>query len=342
MKITKQVLSGLLVSVMILSGLSTAHAETLPIHRLAGSDRYETSAQISKASYETSETAVLASGEDFADALAAGPLANVLSSPVLLTAKNELPKAIQQEIKRLEAVHVLIIGGEQAISKEVVIELEKMDLTVERIFGDNRFETANKVVDRLHSERTEKGLPTSSTCGVVNGFTFADALSAVPYLSKDPLLLFQEGETDTTNYERVIVFGGEEAVPGMPERERLAGKDRFLTALEVAKASSQKKVAILANGMSFPDALSATALAEQKNAVILLTKSNQIEPEVVAYIKEHIEVVFVVGGRDVVSCPVIEKILIDEMNPTPVVPNPGDTNPVEPVEPAVETPGTER
>lgn len=73
-------------------------------YRFAGSDRYQTSLEISQGWPDKSvETVVVATGGDFPDALAATPLAGAYESPLLLTKKDSLPIGFAAELKRLGA-----------------------------------------------------------------------------------------------------------------------------------------------------------------------------------------------------------------------------------------------
>lgn len=92
-KSMKNLLSKTLVAGMILTSVipqSTFAAQQYNVKRLAGSNRYETSAYISQSSFKKSNTVVLASGEKFADALSAGNFADEAS--ILLVNQNEIPK----------------------------------------------------------------------------------------------------------------------------------------------------------------------------------------------------------------------------------------------------------
>ena len=81
------------------------------------------------------------------DALNVGPYAGRLKVPVLLTKTNEIDTKILDEIKRLKAKEVIIIGGVNAVSENVANQLKAKGLTVNRIFGENRYETALKVAE---------------------------------------------------------------------------------------------------------------------------------------------------------------------------------------------------
>ena len=58
--------------------------------RLGGTDRYETMERVSEAGFATSEWAVIATGENFPDALCAASLAGARQRPVILTASGSL------------------------------------------------------------------------------------------------------------------------------------------------------------------------------------------------------------------------------------------------------------
>jgi len=76
--------------------LNHKQAKADVLKRVDGRDRYATAVGISKQLYPVTPTmktdaVVLVSGETYADALAAAPLASAVSGPVLLTKKNKTP-----------------------------------------------------------------------------------------------------------------------------------------------------------------------------------------------------------------------------------------------------------
>ena len=83
--------------------------------RISGKNRYETSMQIAK-EFGSFDTAVLASGRVFADALASTPLAKKLHAPILLTNGND----ISNEVFKFKGLKkVVLVGGEKSLSKEL-------------------------------------------------------------------------------------------------------------------------------------------------------------------------------------------------------------------------------
>ena len=89
------------------------------VTRVGGVDRYETSALLSANTFEPNvEVAYLATGANFADALAAGPITGGMA-PVLLVKKDSIPTATALELTRLRPERIVILGGSAAIGPEV-------------------------------------------------------------------------------------------------------------------------------------------------------------------------------------------------------------------------------
>ncbi|NAZ74901.1 hypothetical protein GTQ99_05610, partial [Kineococcus sp. T13] len=74
-----------------------------PVTRIAGTDRYDTANRVSAAFFRDAEEVTIASGETFADALAAGARAGRHEGPLLLTASTCLTEQTNLEIERLQA-----------------------------------------------------------------------------------------------------------------------------------------------------------------------------------------------------------------------------------------------
>ena len=63
--------------------------------------------------------ALVATGEDFPDALAGGADGALKGGPVLLVAKDSIPEATVAELRRLKPKQVIVLGGESAVSEKV-------------------------------------------------------------------------------------------------------------------------------------------------------------------------------------------------------------------------------
>jgi putative cell wall-binding protein len=90
------------------------------ITRLAEANRFATAAEISKAKISPGvSTVYIATGRNFPDALAGGPVAGYSGldvSPILLVEKNRIPSATRDELERLKPHSIVIFGGPAAVS----------------------------------------------------------------------------------------------------------------------------------------------------------------------------------------------------------------------------------
>ncbi len=244
--------------------------------RLAGADRYGTAAVVSRRGHAGgADVVLLANGEDFPDALAAGPLAHAVDAPLLLTRHDSLPPATANELDRLSPDHLMVIGGPGAVSDAVLAEAARAaGCDAERIAGSDRYDTAARVAARLALESPAGGGPVLLASGV----DFPDALAAVPYaaaIGRPVLLVRPDGVPPATraalsalDATSAVVVGGPGAVSEGCVREaaallpveRVWGLDRYRTAQALADRARRDGVlrggAIgLATGRSFPDAL---------------------------------------------------------------------------------------
>lgn len=259
--------------------------------RLAGTDRFETSVEVSKSTFtDPQEIAFVASGEEYADALAAGPAAALADAPILLVKKDSVPDVVKAELKRLHPTHLVAIGGPVAISDAAVaaaVEAAEASSS-ERISGTDRYDTAAKVL--------MDGMGGADVVYVASGAGFADALAGgvaaaleaggLVLTAKNSLPAATSAALKDSDPGHVVILGGTGAVSDAVEKQitallpaavvdRAAGEDRFETAEIIAEAlwSDGSPTAFLASGTSFPDALSATPVAYVNDAPILLTRS---------------------------------------------------------------------
>jgi len=90
------------------------------VSRLAGADRYSTGAAISKDAFKPGvPVAYVATGANFPDALAGGAAGAFRDGPVLLVAKDSIPKATAAELTRLKPRSIIVLGGEAVVPKKI-------------------------------------------------------------------------------------------------------------------------------------------------------------------------------------------------------------------------------
>jgi peptidoglycan LD-endopeptidase LytH len=292
--------AGRIVTVMVAVGLLGAglqgvgHADAVARGRLAGADRFATAAAVSKAAFPAgATTAVVARADDFADALGAGALAGSLSAPVLLSGRDAVPAVTMDELARLSASRVVLLGGQAALGSGVHKQLERAGLTVERLAGASRYGTAAEIARRLGAEEIGR-VDGRRTAFLASGSSFPDALAAGPLAvaARIPILLTRRhtlspearAAIEELGIEQVVVLGGHAAVANSVQAEiavptqRIQGDDRTQTAARLARFAvahlgfSEAEV-VLTAGWTFPDALAAAPYAGRRKATVLLTGS---------------------------------------------------------------------
>lgn len=312
--------------------------------RIEGEDRYETAVKIAKEQYPKgleNKTVILATGQNFADALTANGLTNIYQAPILLTKTDNIPESVMAYLKAEQAKgrleNVLIVGKTGAVSNSVSEALTKMRLSVARVGGANRFETAVEVAKILKATvgegkipfasnaRVNKVVKDSNTYFLANGFSFADALIAsVPSSRYGYPILLTDGSNhlrpETKSFlddafkagklNKILVMGGtavvsegaKSDVPGS-KVDRLYGQDRYQTNMAVNEYFKNATKVYVVTGEAYADALVAGHLAAENNAAILMVSSKGLTKEQSDWIKKNDKITdyVIVGGDKAVS-----------------------------------------
>lgn len=299
--------------------------------RTFGNDRYATALAVSAASFapSTVTTVVVATGTKSPDALAASGLAGCFGSPVLLV-NDAVTTALTDEIDRLGATDVVLVGGSGVISDSVEDALA-LDYNVERVFGTDRYSTAAAVADWVAASGG-----TTETAFIARGDSYADALAAAPFAwsQKMPVLLTKTtevplpttGALESLAIENGIVVGGLAAVPAnvytaiqgaLPGTlDRWFGADRYATAVAVAEGGVSRgwgdwHYVGISTGKNFPDALGGGAAAGANGGVMLLTQSDELSAATEIALVAHaddIDLLEVFGGTSAVTTDVYDAI----------------------------------
>ena len=192
------------------------------VFRVAGQTRYETSLVAAEVNPKSSDTVIVATGSNYADALSVSPYAFASGSPVLLCdSSSGLTGAAVESIRSGGYSKAVIVGGAAAVPASVEGQLRSAGIgDVTRLSGATRFETSSMIADfELGS-----GLGFSMD-GVLlaTGMNFPDALSAGPLAgrSRSPLLLVDPGASYVSSYlskykgtvRSATIVGGTAAVP---------------------------------------------------------------------------------------------------------------------------------
>ena len=229
-------------------GTETDGQGLLQVIRLGGADRYATNRLANEyaAAYTGSIvgrtaitfgqasklTALVATGENYADALTAGPGTNgyvggpTNGIPLILTNSSSLSPDAGSQLTDLGIEQAVIVGGTSAVSSGVASSISGLGVAaIDRIAGANRYGTATALADF----ETAPVVPTATTSGglgfngvlayLSTGWNFADALAGAPLagggnspiLLTDPVTLSPETQTwlvtNASSYQQVVAFG---------------------------------------------------------------------------------------------------------------------------------------
>lgn len=331
------VVAGLLATTLAMPA-SAAH-----MARIEGATRDETAVALSKATgfgepsgtdpnNESVASAIVTRRDNFPDALAASYLSQALGgAPILLTDTNDLTDVTADELARLNAERVYVLGQQQAVGAAVEDELAE-DYEVVRIGGTTRYSTA-QLIAQFNPGDDASDVGTLGTSGrtafVVTGENFPDALAAGPlsFHSSFPIILTSTASLsdeaadalDALDIEHAIVLGGPVAVQPRVEDElralglttqRLSGDTRHGTAVQVANFArtqlgfTQDDV-LFAVGDNFPDALAAGPYGGAIEApIVLAERRDLVGATTLDFLRSQaasVDTVITLGGPDAIS-----------------------------------------
>lgn len=99
-------------------------ASIAPVERWYGADRYATATIVVQKAFGTNIASVyVATGRDFPDALAAGTVAGLSGSPILLV-NGDLPDAVRNCLGQLPVSELVVVGGTGAVPDTVVSNIQ--------------------------------------------------------------------------------------------------------------------------------------------------------------------------------------------------------------------------
>jgi len=282
--------------------------------RIGGTNRFDTSSKIAEHGWKQSDNVVLVGAEsdvDFADALAGTPLAYSLNAPILLTNIISTPDEISDEISKLKAKNIYILGGTGTVSQVQENIFKSEGYAVTRIAGATRYDTAIKIADELNnkSKLSKVYLTTSSQ--------FQYALAAATYAAlENAAILFTDGDilNQATQLEilkldvkDVEIIGGSGIVSSDVDSElkelglnvsRVEGNTPEEVVSNLINQNEDKinGIAIASNSV-FSDALSGAVLSAKNNMATLFVN----ETFDYGNIANNITSAVIYGGTGVVS-----------------------------------------
>lgn len=259
---------------------------------------------------DSAPVVLMATDATFADALASGTLQ--ANTPLLLTTTDDVRADVGQELERLGAEEVILLGGEAALDEGVEDELRDEGFDVTRLAGQTRLETAVAVAE-LADDPDTAIVSRAFAAGGDDSQAFADALAAggwaaeqgwptylteVDRLSDSTREALADGEVET-----VILLGGTAAISEQVETdladlgvdvERVSGATRFATAVEVARErgfrdAGDADIIILVEGQAedaWAAGFAAAAGSAAFDAPILLANGEGLPAETAAFLRQ--------------------------------------------------------
>ncbi len=211
------------------------------------------------------------------------------------------------------------------VSIHRVINVVARNIQVNALIGTDRYDTA---------VRLSKGqFTTANTVMIANGGALADGLAATPLVTfkKAPLLLTgasslpegTKGEIKRLGAKNAIIVGGSGVVNdsvikelkllGVTNVERIGGRDRYDTSLEIAKYIDKNcydvSKVVISNGLGQADALSIASVAGRDKMAIVLVEKDKVPTKVYSWLQgETLQNAYIIGGTTVVADSVLNKV----------------------------------
>lgn len=283
--------------------------------RIYGLDRYETANLSADAlniakGVEKFDNVIVASGNNYPDALSGGYLAKVKNAPVLLV-KGSKEKEIANKIKSILKSDgtVYILGGPNAVSQAFENRLNNSIFNITRLWGEDRYST-NMEILKAAGVSNEDLL-------ICSGTGYADSLSASA--AGKPILLVGEALTpEQKTYlegiapQTLYAIGGTKVVSDSvmnqigttfgKSYQRVSGEDRYATSVAVANTfCPNPKAVLLTYAFNYPDGLSGGPLAMALESPILLVTSDRYSEALNYKNNKGVEHTLVLGGPGLIS-----------------------------------------
>ena len=191
------------------------------IQRIAGDTRYDTSLKVASSLANPSDTVIVTTGSNYADALSISPYAFATGSPVVLcNPSSGLSDSALKAIKKAGYKKAVIVGGTSAVPASVTSQLKAQGIgSITRLSGDTRYETSAKIAE---FELKQNVGFTMDGAYLATGQNFPDALAAGALSGKHlvPLLLVDPSAREACSFlskykgevSRVTFVGGTNAI----------------------------------------------------------------------------------------------------------------------------------
>ncbi|PPG58395.1 hypothetical protein C5C27_10665 [Rathayibacter sp. AY2B7] len=288
------------------------------VSRISGTDRQGTAVEVSKRTFPANVPVVyVATGQNFPDALSAGPAAAKAGGPLLLVDRDSMSQVVRTELTRLKPAKIVVVGSELSVGSQVYSDLAgyATNKNITRLGGVDRYDTSKKILQYAFPGG-------SSSAWLATGEKFPDALSASAAAgAKDAPVVLTNGTGSTVDpltqqiisglkIRTLTIAGSSLSVSAGIERSitgpvitRIGGTDRYDTSEKLNKAAfTSAKTVYLATGEKFPDALAGATAAGYTGSPLFAVQPTCVPRAVLADISaSKATQVILLGSTDTLS-----------------------------------------
>ena len=295
----------------------TLARSAVPVKKMIGDNRYGTAVKVSQEGWTSANTVVIVNRNAGIAGTIATPLATTYNAPILLSSKDVVPANIINEIKRLKAKNIIIVGNTSDVSSKAVSVLSKTGAKISRISGSNNFELSlnvAKAIDKDHD--VTKAYIANGSSGEIDALTIAAKAGE----DKQPIILTEQNAINSSVYNWLksenltdaYLIGGttvlsnnvlnkiDGIVSADVTKNRVSGSDRHETNAAVIKRFYTNKninSLFVAKSDELIDALTCGPLAAKKKSPILINPTNYVSARHTENLNTYkAEKVYQIGG----------------------------------------------
>lgn len=192
--------------------------------RISGSNRYLTSLEVAKEykkEFGGLDTVIIASGEDYPDALSASSVAAKLNAPIVLATKDGINEKVLSFVKE-NAKKIVIVGGDSSIAEDNLVNI---------MYGKNSLfsYTVNKMPKDLKDVSKRHALTGNEKLDIINLFNEGNNLSELTrVITKEQALKvlgLEASESDEAILKAVAAYKLGSNVEAETLKEFIKGKE---------------------------------------------------------------------------------------------------------------------
>lgn len=182
--------------------------------RIGGTEVFDTAVKVGEEirKIKQFDTVVIASQGNFPDALAIAPFSAMKTMPILFSDKQSLRNDTMMALQEWGTKNVVIVGGTGVISDAIDSKLKSLGITVTRLAGQDRYDTALEIIKHFKPAEGYKNI------SIATGESYPDALTGAVLAAKNntPLVLVGKNSVkvnvsmyiNNNTIDKACIFGG--------------------------------------------------------------------------------------------------------------------------------------